>query len=126
MACDQVRTRPLAGAEKFADVTLALSFRAPSPGGMIWLASWKLCRARPICLRLLEHLRPGGGLADLLDRGQQQADQDRDDRDHHQQFDQREGPTSTEPKHGGISERNCVETSALAPSSRNQKRHRLR
>jgi hypothetical protein len=24
-----------------------------------------------------------GGLADLLDGGQQQADQDRDDRDHH-------------------------------------------
>jgi len=31
-----------------------------------------------------------GGLADLLDGGQQQADQDGDDGDHHQQLDQRE------------------------------------
>jgi len=31
----------------------------------------------------------GGGLADLLDRGHQQADQNRDDGDHHQQLDQR-------------------------------------
>ena len=30
------------------------------------------------------------GLADLLDRGQEQPDQDRDDRDHHQQLDQSE------------------------------------
>src|SRR5262249_53109810 len=34
-----------------------------------------------------------GGLADLLHRGQKQADQDRDDGNHHQQLDQREaGP----------------------------------
>ena len=32
----------------------------------------------------------GGGLADLLDGRQQQADQHRDDGDHHQQLDQRE------------------------------------
>jgi len=31
-----------------------------------------------------------GGLADLLHGGQQQADQDGDDRYHHQQLDQRE------------------------------------
>src|SRR5262249_23300909 len=30
-----------------------------------------------------------GGLADFLDGGQEQADEDRDDRDHHQQLDQR-------------------------------------
>ena len=45
--------------------------------GKTWLASWKLCRARPICFRLFWHLHPGGGLADLLHGGQQQADQDR-------------------------------------------------
>jgi hypothetical protein len=33
---------------------------------------------------------PAGGGADLLDGGEEQADQDRDDRDHHQQLDQRE------------------------------------
>src|SRR5262249_2646381 len=33
------------------------------------------------------------GLADLLDSGDQQADQDGDDGDHHQQFDQRERPS---------------------------------
>ncbi len=39
----------------------------------------------------------GGGVADLLDRGEEQADQDRDDRDHDQQLDQRKrGPASVE------------------------------
>ena len=32
----------------------------------------------------------GGGLADLLDGGQQQADQDGDDRNHHQEFNEGE------------------------------------
>src|SRR5262249_52709530 len=39
-----------------------------------------------------------GGLAHLLDGGQQQADQDGDDGDHHQQLDQGEGVTAV---HGG-------------------------
>ena len=33
---------------------------------------------------------PAGRFANFLHRGQQQADQDGNDRDHHQQFDQRE------------------------------------
>jgi hypothetical protein len=33
-----------------------------------------------------------GALADLLDRGQQQANEDGDDGDYHQQLDQRERP----------------------------------
>src|SRR5262249_23748885 len=33
-----------------------------------------------------------GGLADLLHGGEQQADEDGDDRDHHQKLDQRERP----------------------------------
>ena len=45
----------------------------------------------PDLLEVVLALRPGGRLADLLDGGQQQADQDGDDRDHHQQLDQREG-----------------------------------
>jgi hypothetical protein len=43
---------------------------------------------------LLEVVRAGaagGGLADLLDGRQEQADQDGDDRNHHQQLDQGEG-----------------------------------
>src|SRR5262249_45829677 len=36
----------------------------------------------------------GGGLADLLDGGQEQADEDGDDGYHHQQLDQREGAPS--------------------------------
>jgi hypothetical protein len=36
-----------------------------------------------------------GGLADLLDGGQEHADQDRDDRDDHQQLDQGEGTAVT-------------------------------
>ena len=49
-----------------------------------------LCMARPICLRLLALLHARGGLADLLDGGQQQADEDGDDGDDDEQFDQRE------------------------------------
>ena len=41
-------------------------------------------------LEVVAALHPRGGLADLLDRGQQQADEDGDDGDHHQQLDQRE------------------------------------
>src|SRR5262249_14633733 len=39
-------------------------------------------------------LQPAGGLADLLDGGHQQADEDGDDGNDHQQFDQREGGTA--------------------------------
>ena len=45
---------------------------------------------------LLEVVRaadPGGGLADLLDRGQQQSDQDGSDGDHDQQLDERKRPS---------------------------------
>jgi len=43
-------------------------------------------------LEVVLALRPLGGLADLLDGGQEQADQHRDDRYDHQQLDQRETP----------------------------------
>ena len=45
-------------------------------------------------LEVVLALRAGRGLADFLDGGQQQADEDGDDRDDHQQFDERE-PGST-------------------------------
>ena len=41
-------------------------------------------------LEVVGALQARGRIADLLDGGQQQADQDGDDGDHHQQFDQRE------------------------------------
>ena len=41
-------------------------------------------------LEVVGAVHAAGGLADLLHRRQQQADQDGDDRDHHQQLDQRE------------------------------------
>ena len=41
---------------------------------------------------------PGGRFADLLDGGEQQADQNGDDRDHHQEFDQREPTPITEAR----------------------------
>src|SRR5262249_53153432 len=43
-------------------------------------------------LEVVLALHAGGGLADLLDGGQQQTNQDGDDRDHDEQFDQREPP----------------------------------
>src|SRR5262249_12074145 len=42
-------------------------------------------------LEVVLALGAGGGFADLLDGGQQQADQDGDDGDHDQQFDEGEG-----------------------------------
>jgi hypothetical protein len=41
-------------------------------------------------LHVVRALHAGRGLADLLDCGEEQADQDRDDRDYDQQLDQRE------------------------------------
>jgi len=49
-------------------------------------------------LQLATALHASGGLADLLNGGQEQADQDGDDGDHHQQLDQGEAgePASQE------------------------------
>ena len=48
-------------------------------------------------LEVVLALGPVGRLADLLDGGQEQADQDRDDRDDDEQLDERErGPASHE------------------------------
>src|SRR5262249_55922635 len=44
--------------------------------------------SQPDLLQVVLALHPVGGLADLLDRGQEQADQDRDDRDDDEQFNQ--------------------------------------
>ena len=41
-------------------------------------------------LEIIQATRPVGGFAHLLNRRQQETDKDSDDRDHHQQFDQRE------------------------------------
>src|SRR5262249_60868950 len=51
-------------------------------------------------LEVVLALGPGGGLPHLLHRGQEQADEDRNDRDHHQQLDQREPGTRT--SHGTL------------------------
>ena len=54
-------------------------------------------------VEIVAALRCARGLADFLDGGDEQADQDGDDRDHHQQLDQREGPSPDEPsqsRHG--------------------------
>src|SRR5207249_1723110 len=46
---------------------------------------------QPDLLEVVARLHAGGGLAHLLHCGQQQADQDGNDGNHHQQFDEREG-----------------------------------
>ena len=53
-------------------------------------------------LEVVDALRPPGRLARRLDGGQQQGDQDRDDRDHHQQLDQREGSSRATSRHGAF------------------------
>jgi hypothetical protein len=42
-------------------------------------------------------LRAAGRFTRLLDRGQQQGDQDRNDRDHHQQLNERKSPWMSRP-----------------------------
>src|SRR5439155_15888558 len=69
-------------------------------------------------------LAAGGRLADLLDGRQQEADQDGDDRDHHQQLDERKRlPTATRrvhrapPQEGMCQQRGLIqppETTAVA------------
>jgi hypothetical protein len=49
-------------------------------------------------------LRAAGCFASLLYGGQQQCDQNRDDGDHHQQFDQSESPAGSAWKHDGAPE----------------------
>src|SRR5690348_16887347 len=46
-------------------------------------------------------LHAGGGLADLLHRGQQETDEDGNDGDHHQELDQRETSAYATEEHGG-------------------------
>jgi len=50
-------------------------------------------------LEVVGALDAGGGLAHLLDGGQQEADEDGDDGDHHQQLDQREAGLSQRTDH---------------------------
>jgi hypothetical protein len=53
----------------------------------------------PDLLQMVSGLRPAGGFAGLLDGGQQNGDQHRDDRDHHQQLNQRKPLPGTRHKH---------------------------
>jgi hypothetical protein len=48
-------------------------------------------------LQVVRTLHPPGRLTRRLDGGQQQGDQDGDDRDHHQEFDERESTPRTYP-----------------------------
>ena len=61
----------------------------PEAGNALWMLS-KLCSARPICLRLFWQLARPSRFASTLHGRQQEPDQDRDNRDHDEQFDQRE------------------------------------
>src|SRR5262249_26194868 len=56
-------------------------------------------------LEVVGALGAGGSGADLLDGGEQQADEDGDDGDHHQNLDQRErrGPVPGSGRHHGLS-----------------------
>src|SRR5205807_4940018 len=61
---------------------------------------------QPDLLKVVLATHAGGRLADLLHGGQQQADQNGDDGDHHQQLDQREGtPACVNGNHGSSFER---------------------
>ena len=56
------------------------------------MCTFIVCQRKSKLFQVVDTLDPLRGLAGRLDRGQQQGDQDRDDRDHNQQFD--EGETS--------------------------------
>ncbi len=49
-----------------------------------------IVKRQPHLLHRVLALRPAGRFAGLLDSGEQQRNQDRDNRDHHQKFDERE------------------------------------
>jgi hypothetical protein len=76
----------------------------PQAGGKWPMVSLALWAARPSCRRFVAALATGGRLAHLLYGRHQQANQHRDDGDHHQQFDQRETPDGSTgaAKHVGL------------------------
>jgi hypothetical protein len=63
----------------------------------------EVVQRQPELLEVVGALGACRGPANLLHGGQQQPDQDRDDRDHDQQFDQREATPRAEPGHGNPS-----------------------
>jgi len=66
-------------------------------GREIQVGALVIVQAEAELLEVIGALHPVGGLADLLDRGQQQPDQDGDDSDDNEQLDQREPSTRAEP-----------------------------
>jgi hypothetical protein len=76
----------------------AVAFGDPA-GGSFPVASWKLCRASPICFRLLD-TTCGRRLAHLLHGGRAEPDQDGDDGDDDEQLDEREPAARADPDAG--------------------------
>src|SRR5262249_9069564 len=62
----------------------------PRTGGEIPLRAVEIVQGQAELLEVVLAADAGGRLSDLLHRGQQDAQQDGDDGDHHQQLDQRE------------------------------------
>src|SRR5581483_6252773 len=83
------------GGEVAAVGIVDVGFGAVVAGGQNPVGSVVVVGGQADLLEIVRAAHSGGGLADLLDGGQQQADQDRDDRDHHQQLDQREPKTGS-------------------------------
>src|SRR5262249_17921831 len=82
--------------------TLRVLLEAPIPSSLVLAVGGEVVKGimeGVACQDDLFHVvgagRPLGRLADLLDRRQQEADQDADDGDHHEEFNKREGYTSS-------------------------------
>ena len=77
-----------------------VSFEGPIKAGRKHLVGALVVVGREAdLLEVVRAAHTSGRLTDLLDGGQQQTNQDRDDGDHHQEFDQRE-PDAGSPSTG--------------------------
>src|SRR5205814_414608 len=70
-------------------------------------------------LQVVLALGPHGGVADLLDGRQEQADQDGDDRDDDEQLDQREATPVTETDHDASSKTGTTTTTSRPARAEN-------
>src|SRR5262245_66388702 len=69
-------------------------------------------------LEVVGTTHPVGGLPNHLDRGKEQADQEGDDRDHHEEFNERERGSLTTGTHGQVSLKEQVLSSIAQGSPR--------
>src|SRR5262249_37207007 len=88
------------------DVISRQTGEAPAGGRELLVGVVAVVQGNADLTEVAERGGPVGGNANLLDRWHQQANQDRDDRNHHQELDERKGAGTekrTKTRHNGTS-----------------------